>query len=125
MKKQKLITALIAIFLFANLLFAQNPNTETADAISNKMVENTNNDVNLSANQKDTLKLKAKEYADNLIKARAMSNKDESYFFMKTVTKKYQAAIDSILTPDQKVQKEKKIKERIDALMAKVKSNKN
>jgi ABC-type Fe3+-citrate transport system substrate-binding protein len=123
MKKLKLMTAIIAILLFSNVLFAGNPNTETSDDISNTMVESTHNDVTLTSSQKEILKKKANEYAVNLLQARAMSDKDESYVFMKTVTDNYQAALDSLLTPDQKVLKEKKIKERIDALVAKVNSN--
>jgi ABC-type Fe3+-citrate transport system substrate-binding protein len=118
MKKLKLMTAIIAILLFSNVLFAGNPNTETSDDISNTMVESTHNDVTLTSSQKEILKKKANEYAVNLLQARAMSDKDESYVFMKTVTDNYQAALDSLLTPDQKVLKEKKIKERIDALVA-------
>jgi hypothetical protein len=122
MKTPKFMMAVIAILLFSNLLFAGNPNTETSDDISNKMVESTHNDVILTANQKEVLKKKAKMYADKLVEARAMSDKPASYAFMKQVTVDYQAALDSVLTDDQKVQKEKKYKERIDLL--KTKSNK-
>jgi len=119
MKTSKLITALIVILLFSNFMFAGSPITESSEDISNKMVENTNNDVNLSANQRGTLKLNAKEYADKLIEARTMSDKEATFVFMKTVTDTYLAAIDSILTPDQKNQIEKKNKERIDLILKK------
>jgi len=114
MKVPKLMTAIVAIFLFSNLLFAGNPKTETSDDISTKMMEFVHNDVKLTPNQKVTLKQKAKEYADKLIQARAMEDRKASYVFMKTVSDNYEAAMDSILTADQKVTKEKKKKERID-----------
>ena len=122
MKTPKLTTAIIAIFLFSNLLFAGNPNPETSDDISNKMVESTHNDVTLTPNQKEALKKKAKVYAEKLVEARAMSDKPASYVFMQTVTDNYLASLDSILTPEQKALKEQKHKERIDMKGAKAKS---
>jgi len=83
MKKLKLMTAIIAILVFSNLLFAVNPNTETADDISTAMVNNLNNDVTLTSVQKEAIKKKTDEYANNLIQARAMTNKDDSYVLMK------------------------------------------
>jgi hypothetical protein len=124
MKTPKLIMALIAIFLFSNLLFAGNPNTETPDDISNNMVEFVHGDVTLTPTQKQTLKKKAKEYAEKLQQARAMDDKDASYAFMKTVSENYQAAMDSILTTDQKVAKDKKFKERIDKIIKDANSKK-
>jgi hypothetical protein len=125
MKTPKLITAIIAIFLFSNLLFAGNPNPETPDDISNNMVEFVHNDVKLTPAQKVTLKKKAKEYADKLVQARAMDDKDASYAFMKTVSENYQTAMDSILTPDQKVAKDKKFKDRIDEIVRNANANLN
>ena len=116
MKTPKLTTAIIAIFLFSNLLFAANPKTETPDETSNNMVEFVHNDVKLTPAQKATLKKKAKEYADKLMQARVMDDKEASYALMKTVSDTYQAAMDSILTPDQKVLKDKKKKERMDEI---------
>ncbi|HRZ96615.1 MAG TPA: hypothetical protein P5084_03590 [Paludibacter sp.] len=124
MKTLKLITFTMIVLLFSSLLFAANPKTETADDISNAMVENMHKDLNLSKDQKETLKKKAKIYADKLIEARSMSNKEASYPFMEIATGEYQLAIDSLLTSDQKVQKEKKSKERIDEVVANLKSNK-
>lgn len=124
MKNQKTILLFVAMLFASRFLFAVNPNTETADEISNTMVENTHKDVKLTNEQKNELKMKAKDYAVKLQQARAMSDKTESFAFMKTVTADYQIALDSLLTPDQKVLKEKKNKERIDGLVAKVKSGK-
>jgi len=115
MKTPKIITAIFAGLLFSNLLFAGNPKTETSDDISNTMVEFVHNDVKLTPVQKQTLKKKAKEYADKLQQARAMDDKEASYAFMKTVSDTYEAAMDSILTPDQKVTKGKIRKERENA----------
>lgn len=124
MKKLKLMTAIIAVLMFSNLLFAGNPNPETADDVSNNMVEFVHNDVTLTPAQKDVLKKKSKEYADKLMQARAMDDKEASYMFMKDVTENYKAALDSILTPDQKVLKDKKFKERIDKIIKDANSKK-
>jgi len=124
MKTPKLILAVFALFLFANFSFGANPNTESSEVISDRMVEHTNKDVNLTYVQKETLKKKAKEYAEKLLQARSMSNKEESYVFMRTVTANYKAALDSILSSEQKIQKEKKRMDRIDAVVTKGKSKK-
>jgi len=119
------MTAIIAVLMFSNLLFAGNPNTETSDDISNNMVEFVHNDVKLTPDQKGTLKKKAKEYADKLMQARAMSDKEASYVFMKTVSETYEAAMDSILTTDQKMLKDKKKNERIDEIVRNANVNLN
>jgi hypothetical protein len=124
MKKLKLITAIIAVFMFSNLMLADNPNIETADNVSNSMVDNLNADVKLTSDQKIAIKMKSTEYALKLFQARAMSNKDESYIFMKTVTENYEAAIDSTLSSDQKILKEKKKAERIQSMVVILNSNK-
>src|ERR1035437_1840176 len=124
MKTPKLTTAIVAIFLLSNLLFAANPKTETSDDISNDMVEFVHNDVKLTPAQKNVLKKKAKEYADKLMQARAMDDKEASYVFMKDVTENYKAALDSILTPDQKVIKDKNFKEKIDKIIKDANSKK-
>ena len=124
MKKLKLMTAIIAVLMFSNLLFAGNPNTDTSDDISNNMVEFVHNDVKLTPDQKDVLKKKAKEYTDKLMQARAMDDKEASYIFMKDVTENYKAALDSILTPDQKVIKDKNFKEKIDKIIKDANSKK-
>jgi ABC-type transporter MlaC component len=120
MKTLKLLMVFIAVIVFSTILFADNPTTETADDISNSMVENLNSQVSLTPDQKVILKKKANEYSVSLLQARTMSNKDSSYIFMRVVTNNYEAAIDSVLTTDQKALKEKIKKERIDALAAKI-----
>lgn len=158
MKTPKLLTAIVAIFLFSSLTFASNanvvsndstttnlstnqqktdstalvqnstsislPTQQQLDEITTPMLNALDNDVTLTGAQKKSLKKKAEEYAANLVKARAMSNKEESYVFMKAVTDNYQAATDGNLTPDQKVKKEKKKKDRIDQIIKDANSKK-
>jgi len=158
MKTPKLITALIAIFLFSSLTFASGANvvkndstktdtltnkqkTDTTalvqnstttplptqqqlDEITTPMINALDNDVALTGAQKKSLKKKAEEYAASLVKARAMSNKAESYAFMEVATNNYQGALDNFLIPDQKVKKEKKKKDRIDQIIKDANSKK-
>jgi len=155
MKTPKLMTAIIAIFLFSSLTFSsyanvvsndstatdtltngqktdsialvQNSTTtslatqQQLDEITTPMMNALDNDVTLTGAQKLSLKKKTEEYAVNLLKARAMNNKAESYAFMEIATNNYQAALDGFLTSDQKGKKEKKKKDRIDAVVAKSK----
>ena len=114
MKKLKLILAVVAALLCLNLVFAGDPKVETADDIATKMVEFVGNDVKLTSEQKEMLKKNALNYATNQLQAQSMTNKDERYELMKTTTANYQAAIDSLLTTDQKIMKEKKQKGRLE-----------
>jgi len=114
MKQLKFSTALVAVLLCSNLLFAGKPKPETANDISSTMVEFVHKEVNLTPTQKEVLKKKANDYANKLMQARAMADTVASYIFMKTESEKYEAAMDSILTPDQKVVRVKKQKERLD-----------
>ena len=114
MKNQKTTVLFVAMLFASNFLFAVNPKTETSDDISNSMVEFVHSDVKLTPDQKKVLKMKAKEYADKLMQARVMSDREASYVFMKTVSNNYEAVLDSVLTADQKVLKDKKKKERMD-----------
>jgi len=122
MKKFKLITAVIAILMFSNFILAVNPNPETADEISNTMVENLDKDVALTTVQKETIKKKAKDYAVSLLQARTMSDKIQSYAYMSNINNNYQSTLDSVLTFDQKAQKEKKFKERLETIVTKINS---
>jgi len=97
------------------------PTQQQLDEITTPILNALDNDVTLTSTQKVSLKKKSEEYAAKLVKARTMSNKEDSYAFMKTVTDEYQAALDNLLTPDQKKSKEKKRTDRIDAAVAKSK----
>jgi len=114
MKKLKLIAAVVTAFVCLNLVFAGDPKIETADDIATKMVEFVGNDVTLTTEQKEILKNKAVSYATNQLQAQNMTNKDERYELMKVATASYQAALDSLLTTDQKIMKEKKQKDRLE-----------
>ncbi len=107
--------AAIAISVSINLLFAGNPNTLSTDSIANPMIDYLHNDVNLTGKQKEILKKSANEYAKNLLKARTLNN-NESYLLMKTADEKYQTVVDSVLTADQKKQKDLKLNEKLDEM---------
>ena len=108
------LAAFAMAMLFSNQLLAGDPKTETLEDISNNMVEFLHNDVKLTTIQKETVRKKAKEYAEKLLQARAMSDKEASYAFMKNVSDIYSASMDSILTPEQKAMKDIKMKDRMD-----------
>ena len=110
--------------LLLNSNVTAQPTQQQLDEITIPILNALDNDVALTSAQKVSLKKKAKEYADKLIEARAMSNKEESYTFMKAVTDNYEAALDSVLTSDQKVQNENKKKERINLVFNTAKSKK-
>ncbi|MEI7502817.1 MAG: hypothetical protein WCJ61_06000 [Paludibacter sp.] len=112
MKKLKLITAFMAVLLCSNLMFAAKPNALSVDSIINPMIDYLDNDVKLTNNQKVILKKNANDYALSLLTARGMNKSDDSYTSMKIATEKYNSVVDSILTSDQKTQKQLKNNDR-------------
>ncbi|MEI8272124.1 MAG: hypothetical protein WCG08_05840 [Paludibacter sp.] len=84
------------------------------DEITSPMLDALQTTVSLTSIQLETIKKKTDEYAANLLKAKSMSNKEDSYAFMSLVTQEYQAMIERTLTSDQKAQRAKKIKDQID-----------
>jgi len=112
MKKLKLITACMAVFLCSNLMFAAKPNTLSVDSITNPMIDYLDNDVKLTNEQKVILKKSANDYALSLLKARGMKQSDDSYISMKVASEKYNAVVDSLMTSNQRTQSELKHNER-------------
>lgn len=103
----------------------ENQNLKAIEAVSIPMVEQLDRDVKLTTDQKRGIKDAADKYAANLIKARAMSNKADSYEFMIDVTNEYKLAQENILTTEQKIKKEKIEKEKIEKILAKQKNKEN
>jgi Spy/CpxP family protein refolding chaperone len=112
MKTPKLISALIAIFLFSNLLFAGNPVKGNPDNIASKMVEKLSKDVTLTDAQKTALQTKAKEFAAKRQQANALTNEADKLAIKKKASDEYKAAIDSICTPEQRAQITQKKEDR-------------
>jgi cell division protein FtsX len=107
MKTPKLMTAIIAILLLSNLLFAGNPKS-TAD----KMIEKLNTDVTLTNDQKNDIKKNIKAFNTKLHTANSMADKEEKYLLRKKAFDEYKSKLDSILTLEQKAQLETQIKGR-------------
>jgi len=110
MKKLKLVTAIIAIFLISNLLFAGNP-----ENIAVKMIEKLSNDVILTDSQRVVIQTKADEYVLKMQNVNLITNIEEQFALRKQISKEYDASLDSLLTIEQREQLMIKIKERKDA----------
>ena len=119
MKKVKLLTALIAVLLFSNLVFAGNP-----EILASKMVEKLNNDVQLTDSQKVVLQLKAKEFAVKIRNANSQSNNADKSTSKKQANLEYKTSLDSVLTNDQKTKLNTRITERRQVIIKKYKTNK-
>ncbi|MDD2797645.1 MAG: hypothetical protein PHV20_03535 [Bacteroidales bacterium] len=111
MKKRMISGAIIAL-LVCNVSMGANPTSSKTDKAATSMVSKLNADVTLTAQQKETLMKKAKQFQENLEKARAISDKEEATAFMQEATQELKTSIDSTLTIDQKKQKESKEAER-------------
>jgi len=119
MKTPKLITAIIAIFLFSNLLFAGDPNTTNSDdKLADLLITKMEKDVILTDSQKLVVKQKLKIYIVKMQNAHALSNQDEIFSKKSLATNEYQSSLDSILTPSQNQQLNLKFKERENAKLS-------
>jgi len=120
MKKVKLLTALIAVLLFSNLMFAINPLTGNVDDFAKNKVKQLNKMVALTDSQKVIVERKAHEFGMKML------NRDSVTYevFSPQYKQEYKMAIDSILTSDQKVQLAQKQLERKNAIRASIKIKK-
>ena len=120
MKTFQFIIAISAILLFSNLLSAKNPLSGTADDFTKRKLMQLTRDITLTDSQKALIETKAKTFAVKII------NKDSIAYYtaFPQAAKDYKAAIDSILTPEQKTQIVQKQTERREAAIAKFKNNK-
>lgn len=124
MKTPKLIMALIAILLFTNLLFAGNPVKYNADYLANLMVEKLSRDIMLTDSQKTAILAKAKEYAEKRQNSDSQKNSVDEDETKKQASQQYKAALESILTSEQKAQLTTKQSERRDSISNKYRTNK-
>jgi len=102
MKKVKLFTAIIAIFISSNLLIAVNPNTKNyTKNLANNMLKNLCKDVNLTDSQKIMIQTKAKEYEVKLQNLSQQSNVTSRHSINVQTVNDYRSMLKGILTKDQ------------------------
>jgi len=114
MKKLKLMTALIAVLLFSDLVFAGNP-----ENLANKIMAKLGKDISLTDSQKVFIQAKLQTFVVTL--QNSNSNVDAN---TKKAYHAYLATLDSILTTEQKTQLITKRNARRDASINKIKSKK-
>jgi uncharacterized membrane protein YbjE (DUF340 family) len=119
MKTPKLMTALIAILLFTNLLFAGNP-----ENIVTKKVAKLCEDIVLTDSQKVIILAKANMFATKMQSASSLTKDTEKNSILNQAGQEYKTALDSVLTIEQKTQLVTKRNERRDIIMNKLKSKK-
>ena len=99
MLKRTIIGALIVAPFFFNLVFAVTPNYTN---ISDKMVKTLSNDVVLTDSQKVIIQVKAKAYETKMLSSSQQTTDDVKQAIIKDAVLSYRAALDSILSDDQK-----------------------
>jgi hypothetical protein len=102
MKKLKLITPLIAIFMFSNLLVAINPNKKDyTKNLADNMMKGLCKDVNITDSQKIIIQTKAKEYEVKLQSLSQQSNVTSKNAINVQAVQDYRSMLAGILTKDQ------------------------
>ena len=114
MKRLKLLMATIAILVFSNSLIAGNP-----ENIATKKIGLLSRDIALTDSQKVVLQAKIKIFAVKMQNANALSSVEAKRSALNKAGQEYKAVLDSILTPEQKIQLTAKRNERRDAVMNK------
>ena len=116
MKTNKLLTAIVAVFFFSNLLLAGNPKTSSSeDNLANIMITKLSKDVVLTDSQKIVIQQNAKAFVIKMQNANALGNKDDKTNSKRQAYNDYKASLDSLLTNGQREQLKTKIKERENA----------
>jgi len=105
----------MAVFLCSNLIYAAKPLNSNDDNLADLLIEKMGKDVVLTDSQKLVVKQKLKTYIVKMKNAQTLSNGDEKFSNKKQANNEYQSSLDSILTSDQKLQLNVKIKERENA----------
>ena len=120
MKKTQCIIASCIILLFTNLLSARTPLSGNVDEFTKRKLMQLTRDIALTDGQKVLIGAKAKAFAVQII------NKDSVAYYavFPQAAKAYQAALDSILTQEQKMQIIQRQAERREAAIAKFKNTK-
>lgn len=112
MKKLKLITAVMAVFVCLNLVIAVNPVKGKNDNLADLVIEKLNKDVQLTDSQKVILKVKFNAFAGKMKDGDKKSSEKERFDSKKVAYDEYEAFLDSILSTTQKQQQNLKIAER-------------
>lgn len=114
MKQLKLTTVALATFVCLNFVFAEKPEKETTENLSTILVDKLGKDVQLTNIQEVILKEYIKGYIIQMEKSDSKTNFNDKISSKELTSRIYEAFIDSILTPDQKTQREIKISLRKD-----------
>lgn len=105
MEKLKLSTAIVTIFLFANLTFAVNPSKESKKNLANILADKLSKDVQLTDSQKLIIKGYTETFITTMESADSVSNAKKKLHSKEQVSQNYEAFIDSVLTGAQKEQR--------------------
>ncbi len=117
MKNFRLMMAIVAtVFLYIQL------NAENPVSIANKKLNLLSRDIVLTDSQKVVILEKAKEFAVKFQGANLLTNSIEKNSQLDKAVQQYKAALDTLLTSEQKTQLETKRNERRDLIMNKLKS---
>ncbi|MDP4238176.1 MAG: hypothetical protein Q8904_01725 [Bacteroidota bacterium] len=124
MKTIKFRMAIVAILLFSNLIFAENPLTiDNVDDFANKRIAGIGADIVLTDSQKVILLASSKTFALKIQNSHSLSNVEQKKAFSKAF-QEYRANIDSVLSKAQKSQLTAKQKERRNIAISELKLNK-
>jgi len=104
MKTPKLILAVFAIFLFANLSFGANPNKFTNEQIAQKMIDKLSKDIVLTDSQKVAIKTKALESVQKHAASNSKTDKKQKNELRKQSFQEYMSFLSAVLTDEQKQQ---------------------
>ncbi len=124
MKRLKLMTACIAILVFSNLLFAENPLSVEANNIAGIMTDKLGRDIILTDSQKVIIQQKATAFIVKMQNANSTSSAEDKFTLKKQASDEYEVTLDSLLTPEQRNQIRLKSKERQDAIINQYQSKK-
>lgn len=107
MKTRVMITSAMAVFLFANVLFAGNP-----QVVALKMLQRLNKDIVLTDEQKQAVLVSAQTYAKKMNEVSPLIEIYNSISIKEGLAQEYELTLDSILTQTQKELLVQKISER-------------
>ncbi len=117
MKKLKVIMATVSACVFMGFVLAENPSKETTENLANLLVEKLGKDAQLTDSQRVVIKEQTKVFITRMEAADNNSSNAQKAMSKEQIFLQYQSRLDSTLTMEQKVQREIKIKERIQPKM--------
>lgn len=123
MKTLKLIILFIIPIVFTGILQAGNPSNMKAEDRAKVIVEKLCKDVALTDSQKVAIEIKAKEFMVKMDNSNKQKTKEVKHAQKKEASSSYRAALDSILTFEQKDQLMLKQNERKEAIITKNQNN--